>query len=188
MLLQPIFAALEPVLLLLAPETPVEEVEGEIGDMRDLTRLGEAHERAGAVVVVVAALPSRIKRDGVAPHDVERKRLRVERGTRGDHYRLVHLAWMRGDPLDHLDAAETAAHEPREVRHADFAQEGAVDLHRVANRETRKGRAVGTAGGGINGGGAGRPLAAAKHVRAHHAVAVRVNGLARADNRVPPAA
>ena len=187
-LLQPLPAALEPVLLLLAPEAAVEEVEGEIGDVRDLARLGEPHERAGAVVVIVATAPAGVERDRVAPHDVERERLRVERRARGDHHRLVHLARMRGDPLDHLDAAETAAHESREVRHADLAQERAVDLHRVADRESRKGRAVGTSSGGIDGGGTGRSLATAQHVRAHHAIAVRVNGLAGTDDGIPPAA
>ena len=156
--------------------------------MRDLARLGEPHARAGAIVIVVAALPARIERDGVAPHDVKGERLSVERRARGDHHRLVHLARMRGDPLDHLDAAEAAAHESREVRHADLAEERAVDLHRVADREAREGRAVGTSGGGIDGGGTCRPLAAAQHVRADNAVAVRVDSLAGADDGIPPAA
>ena len=186
--LQPLLAALEPVLLLLAPEAAVEEVKREIGDVRDLACLREAHARAGAVAVVVAALPAGVERDRVASHDVERKRLRVERRAGGDHHRLVHLARMRGDPLKHLYAAEAAAHEPREMRDADLAQKRAVDLHRVADRETRERRPVGTAGGGVDGGRAGGPLAAAEHVRADHAVAVRVDGLAGADDGIPPAA
>ena len=95
---------------------------------------------------------------------------------------------MRGDPLDHLDAAEAAADESHKMRDADLAQEGAVHLHRVADREAREGRAVGLAGGGVDGGGTGRALAAAEHVRADHAVAVRVDGLSGTDDGIPPAA
>ena len=95
---------------------------------------------------------------------------------------------MRRDPLDHLNTAEAAADESGKMRNADLAQERAVHLDSVANGEAGESGTVGPTSCGVDGRGTGRSLAAAEHVRAHHAVAVRVDGLARTYDRIPPAA
>ena len=175
--------------LLLAPaEAAVEEIEREIGDVRHLAGLREAYGRSPVRrAVVVAALPARIERDRVASHHVERERLRVRRRPGGDHHRAVHLAGMRRDPFNHLDAAKAAAHEPREMRDPQLPQQRAIDLHRVANGEARERTAVGPPRRGIDGRRSRRALATAQDVRADDPIEVGVDRAAGADNAVPPA-
>lgn len=188
-LLLPFGVARQPVLLQLAAEAAVQEVERKVGDVGDLAGLGETDVGTvlGGLVVVVAAVPVRIERDRVAADDVEGERLGVQGRARGDHDRAVDFVRMRGDPLHDLDAAEAAADEAREARHADLAQQRAVDLDRVADRETGEVAAPGPPRGGVDARGAGRALAAAEDVRADDAVAVRVDRLAGTDDALPPA-
>ena len=157
--------------------------------MGHLTRLGQTNVGAavGRLVVVVTTMPIGIQRDGVTAHDVKSQRLGVQCRTRGDHDGGIDLTRMGGQPFDHLNAAEAAAHEARQMRDAQLTQERAVELNGVANGETGKCRTIGLARGRIDGRRTRRALAAAQHIGADHTIAIRVNGTAGAHNAIPPA-
>ena len=68
----------------LAAELVLHEAVGEVGDVGEAPRLGEAGLGRGPVGVVVAVSPGRVARDGAAADDVEGERLRAEGGCGGD--------------------------------------------------------------------------------------------------------
>ena len=139
-----------PRLLLAAAKAPVEQVEGKIGYVRHLARLGKANGRSAVSrTVVVAVVPMRIKRDCAPSHDIERQRLRVRRLAGGDHDGAIHLARMGRDPFYHLNAAEAAADKPSKVRYAKLPEQRAVDLYGIADRKARERASVRLAGRGV---------------------------------------
>ena len=128
------------LLLKFSLEFTLKMFAGKIRDVGKLPRTGEPELRplAVAFVVVIAAVPLRVFGDGVAPHDVERERLGVERSGSGDQHRLFHLVGTARHPVHNLDSAETAADQSREPGDAEFFKEHPVDINGVGKRILRK--------------------------------------------------
>ena len=154
--------------------------------MRQLARLREAGVGARAAVEV-AAVEGRVLLDRVAADDVERERLRGERGAGRDADGLVDEVRMSARHLERLHAAERAADDGVDALEAELAQEHAVHVDDVRDGDLREARAVGRAGLRVDRRGAGRAHAAAEDVGADDEEAVGVDAAAGAGHAGPPA-
>ena len=157
-----------------------------VGDVPDHAGQRQA-ARGRALAVVVAAVPVRIGGDGPAPHLVEGDLLGRGVGAGGDGHGQANHVRVRDGPLQDLHPAKGAADHGEELVDAEMLEEPLLHVHHVLDGDHGKVEPVGLSCFGIYGGGAGRALAAAKNVGADHEVLVRVQGLARPDDDVPPA-
>ena len=117
------------------------------------------------------------------PRDLLRARLR----TRRDRDDRAHPVRIGDRPLEHLHPAHRAADHRVPPAHAEVVGEPGVHPHHVSDRHDGEPGAEGAAGDRIGRRRAGRPLATAEHVRAHHVPAVRVDRAPRSDHPLPPA-
>ena len=146
-----------------------------------------AFPQPGVYVVRFAAVEGRVVLDRVAADDVERERLRGERGAGRDADGLVDEVRVAARHLERLHAAEGAADDGVDALEAELAQEHAVDVDDVRDGDLGEARAVGRPGLGVDRRGAGRAHAAAEDVGADDEEAVRVDAAAGAGHAGPPA-
>ena len=106
------------------------------------------------------------------------------RGRQRDHG--AHAAGVGHGPLQRLHPAHRSASDREQPVDAEAVEQGALHLDHVGDRHDGKGGAPGPARGRVDRGRPRRPVAAAERVRADHAVAGRIEGLARADHHIPP--
>src|ERR1035438_4385020 len=78
---------------------------------------------------------------------------------------------MQNGPLQHLHAADRGADGELEARDAEAVDELDLGVDDVADVDEGEGWAVGLAGGGVDGAGAGGPVTGAEDVDADDAVA-----------------
>ncbi len=162
-----------------------EGIEVDEGLVRDHARQGEAQIRM-PVVVIVAAVEVGIIFDC---EDLFEENETVQDGgfdaacdgnDGTDPFRVVGGECERGEAPDRGTDHRLEAIDPEVI------EEEGCDLGLVRDRDVRKGRAVGFAGGRAGGGGTGGAVASAEKVETEDEVAVGVDGLAGPDTAVPP--
>ena len=135
---------------------------------------------------VVASGKVDIPHDGIPGHGVEAQPLGGEARPGGHDNALPHHPGIAQGPLQGLLPPQGPADDRIQVVNAQFLQEGLLHHHPVPHGDHGKGQAIGLACGGIQGGWPSGAVATAQHIGADDEKPVRVNGLARADDGIPP--
>ena len=143
--------------------------------------------RDAAAVVVPAAVPVGI---GAELGEEGRHRLLVAQAARGGHRRddAVHEIGIVDAPLKALEAAVGLAGHRHQMAHAQAVEHEALRPHDVAERDVREVRAIRLARRRVDAARARRSIRRAEHVGRDGEVALGVDGLAGADEVVPPPA
>ena len=92
----------------------------------------------------------------------------------------------RGE-LQRLHRAHRPTDHAKQPIYAQMVEQPDLDLHHIMDGDDREGQSPRLAGGRVDGGRAGRPHAAAQHIRAQDEIPVGIQHLTRADQMCPPA-
>ena len=168
-------------------EPALEGLAGPVGHLGDLAGHRQAHPGPLGLVVVVAVVPSTVGGDGQPLHRAPGELQGAGRGAGGQGQDRPHPPGVHGRPLQDLHASHRAAGHSEPAADPEVVGQQGLRPDHVADRHHREAGPVAPAVGRVDVGGAGRALAAAHHVAAHHEVAVGVDRLARADHVGPPA-
>ena len=159
----------------------------EVGDVSQLAGVGKSNIGLVRLVVIVSAVKIRVLGNHVTGHHFETQRLAGESRRTGDNYHSLHLFWVVDGPLHGLETAHGTAQNAIEFLDVEPVGQFLLGVDHVADGDDGEGAPVGLARAGIDCRGAGSSLAPAQDVAADHEEAVRVYGLARTNQFVPPA-
>ena len=158
-----------------------------VGDMGELAGVREAYVGLFRLVVVVATVEVRVLRNHVPGHDFKTERLAREARRTGDNHDALDLRGVVDGPLHGLETTHGTAQDAVEFLDAETVGEFLLCMHHVADGDDGEGATVGLARARVDACGACGALASAEDVAADHKEAVCVDGLAGADEFVPPA-
>jgi hypothetical protein len=170
----------------IAAKLAMQRALGEIGDMSRHPRDAEAFGRPRALDEVATAPPIGVGHDRLSVHLVKSDILRgMARRCRDRESGEDAIGIGRG-PLQDLHAAHRTAGHAKQRVDAEMIDQERLRPHHVGDRHNRKIEAVGLACLRIDGRGARRAHASAKHIRANYEKAVRIERPARAHHGFPP--
>src|SRR5262245_38768965 len=105
----------------------------------------------------------------------------------GDRNARAHVVRISHGPLERLHPAKRAASHGEQTLDSQYVEQPSLRAYHVANGDHGEVEPVRLVRARVERPWAGRAAAAANQVRAHHVVAVSVEGFARPDHAVPPA-
>ena len=129
----------------------------------------------------------RIGGDGLPGNFIEGNVLRRKARRAGDGHGGAHPIRIGQGPLERLHAAEAAPDHRCPALDAEAIGQGGLGVHPIRDRHRGKVRAVGPPRGRIQTRGPGAAVAAPEIIQGDDKEAIRVDGFARANGRIPPA-
>ena len=136
--------------------------------------------------VVVATLERGVGADGPDLQRAQGDLIGRRRRPHGEDDGARHPPGLADAPFEDTHAAHGPPDEARPPIDPELVRQGDLDGHLVADGDQREAGSVRLAVRRQRR-GSGGPLAPAEHVRAHHVIAVRVDGRAGSDQALPPA-